>query len=72
MTDRPDVLVIMTNRRRHDWLGCNGHPVVRTPHIDGIAARGTSFDQYFIVSPVCMPNRANFMTGRFPTTHGLR
>lgn len=72
MTDRPDFLVIMTDQHRWDWLGCNGHPVVRTPHIDQIAARGTSFDQYFVASPVCMPNRASFMTGRFPTVHGLR
>ncbi|HMQ91698.1 MAG TPA: sulfatase-like hydrolase/transferase [Amaricoccus sp.] len=72
MTDRPDFLVIMTDQHRWDWLGCNGHPVVRTPNIDRIAAHGTSFDQYFVASPVCMPNRASFMTGRFPTVHGLR
>ena len=72
MTDQPDFLVIMTDQHRWDWLGCNGHPVVRTPNIDRIAARGTSFDQYFVASPVCMPNRASFMTGRFPTVHGLR
>ena len=72
MTDQPDFLVIMTDQHRWDWLGCNGHPVVRTPNIDRIAARGTTFDQYFVASPVCMPNRASFMTGRFPTVHGLR
>ncbi|WP_126979075.1 sulfatase family protein [Frigidibacter oleivorans] len=72
MTDRPDFLVIMTDQHRWDWLGCNGHPVVKTPNIDRLAARGTTFDQYFVASPVCMPNRASFMTGRFPTTHGLR
>ncbi|WP_347919674.1 sulfatase-like hydrolase/transferase [Paracoccus marcusii] len=62
----------MTDQHRWDWLGCNGHPVVKTSNIDRIAARGTSFDQYFVASPVCMPNRASFMTGRYPTTHGLR
>lgn len=72
MTDQPDFLVIMTDQHRWDWLGCNGHPVVKTPNIDRIASRGTSFDQYFVASPVCMPNRASFMTGRFPTVHGLR
>lgn len=72
MTDQPDFLVIMTDQHRWDWLGCNGHPVVRTPNIDRIADGGTSFDQYFVASPVCMPNRASFMTGRFPTVHGLR
>ncbi len=72
MPEQPDFLVIMTDQHRWDWLGCNGHPVVRTPNIDRIAARGTSFDQYFVASPVCMPNRASFMTGRFPSVHGLR
>jgi arylsulfatase A-like enzyme len=72
MPDQPDFLVIMTDQHRWDWLGCNGHPVVKTPNIDRIAARGTTFDQYFVASPVCMPNRASFMTGRFPTVHGLR
>lgn len=72
MSERPDFLVIMTDQHRWDWLGCNGHPVVRTPNIDSIAARGTSFDQYFVAAPVCMPNRASFLTGRYPSVHGLR
>ncbi|MCA0849761.1 sulfatase family protein [Salipiger thiooxidans] len=72
MNDQPDFLVIMTDQHRWDWLGCNGHPVVRTPNIDRIAERGSTFQQYYVASPVCMPNRASFMTGRFPTVHGLR
>ena len=72
MTDRPDFLVIMTDQHRQDWLGCTGHPVLRTPHIDAIAQGGTSFARYFVASPVCMPNRASFLTGRYPSVHGLR
>ncbi|MDD7972163.1 sulfatase [Roseinatronobacter alkalisoli] len=72
MSDRPDFLVIMTDQHRWDWLGCNGHSVLRTPHIDSLAQGGTSFGQYFVASPVCMPNRASFMTGRYPSVHGLR
>ncbi|MDF0601220.1 sulfatase-like hydrolase/transferase [Psychromarinibacter sp. C21-152] len=72
MTDRPDFLFIMTDQHRADWLGCYGHPVVRTPNIDAIAAEGTRFDQFFVATPVCMPNRASFMTGRYPSVHGLR
>lgn len=72
MTDRPDFLFIMTDQHRADWLGCYGHPVVRTPHLDAIAAGGTRFEQFFAATPVCMPNRASFMTGRYPTVHGLR
>jgi len=69
---RPCFLYIMTDQHRADWLGVAGHPVVRTPHIDSLAAQGTRFTRFHVASPVCMPNRASFMTGRYPTTHGLR
>ncbi len=72
MADRPNFLFIMTDQHRADWLGCYGHPVVRTPNIDALAGQGTRFEQFFVASPVCMPNRASFMTGRYPTVHGLR
>jgi len=72
MTDRPNFLYIMTDQHRADWLGCYGHPVVKTPNIDAIAAHGTRFDQFFVATPVCMPNRASLMTGRYPSVHGLR
>lgn len=72
MTDQPNFLYIMCDQLRHDWLGCAGHPVVRTPNIDALAALGTRFTQCHVASPVCMPNRASFMTGRYPSLHGLR
>ncbi|MEL7114080.1 MAG: sulfatase-like hydrolase/transferase [Pseudomonadota bacterium] len=72
MTDRPNFLYIMTDQHRADWLGCAGHPVVKTPHIDALAATGTRFTDFHVASPICMPNRASFMTGRMPSQHGLR
>ena len=69
---RPNFLFIMTDQLRSDWLGCAGHPVVKTPHIDALAAVGIRFRNFQATSPVCMPNRASFMTGRYPSTHGLR
>ncbi len=69
---RPNFVVIMTDQLRADFLGCYGHPVVRTPHIDGLADRGTRFERFFVNSPVCQPNRASFMTGRMPSSHGVR
>ena len=71
-TKRPCFLVIMTDQQRADWLGCAGHPVLRTPHLDALAAEGTRFDNFHVASPICMPNRATFMTGRYPSVHGLR
>ena len=72
MTRRPNFLFLITDQQRADWLGCYGHPVLRTPHIDAIAARGTRFDNFHVASPVCMPNRASLLTGRYPSLHGLR
>ena len=69
---RPNVVMFITDQQRADWLGCNGHPVVKTPHIDSIAAGGVSFDRFYVASPVCMPTRASVMTGRMPSVHGVR
>ncbi|VCU67972.1 Arylsulfatase [Pigmentiphaga humi] len=65
-------LVIVTDQHRADYLGCYGHPLLRTPHIDSLAARGGRFDRFHVASPVCMPNRASMLTGRMPSAHGLR
>lgn len=72
MTKRPNFLFIITDQQRADWLGCYGHPVLKTPNIDGIAAKGTRFENFHVASPVCMPNRASLLTGRYPSLHGLR
>ncbi|SLN58881.1 Arylsulfatase [Falsiruegeria litorea R37] len=72
MAKRPNFLFFITDQQRADWLGCMGHPVVRTPNIDALAARGTIFDDFHVAAPICMPNRASLLTGRMPSVHGLR
>ena len=72
MTKRPNFLLIITDQHRADHLGCYGNSVVKTPHIDAIAARGTRFEQFYVATPICMPNRATLMTGRMPSLHGSR
>jgi arylsulfatase A-like enzyme len=69
---RPNFILFITDQHRADFLGCYGHPVLRTPNIDAIAARGTAFDRFYVASPVCMPNRSSLMTGRMPSVHGVR
>ena len=69
---RPNFVFVITDQQRADSLGCTGHPVVRTPTLDALAARGTAFDRFYVASPVCMPNRASLMTGRMPALHGVR
>jgi arylsulfatase A-like enzyme len=72
VSTRPSFILFITDQHRADFLGCYGHPVLRTPHIDSIAANGTAFDRFYVASPVCMPNRASLMTGRMPSVHGVR
>jgi len=72
MAQKPNFLYLMVDQQRADWLGCYGHPVVKTPNIDAIAATGTRFNECHVATPVCMPNRASLMTGRMPSLHGLR
>jgi len=69
---RPNFILFITDQQRADFLGCYGHPVLKTPNIDGIAARGTAFDRFYVASPVCMANRASLMTARMPSVHGVR
>jgi arylsulfatase A-like enzyme len=71
-SSRPNFLLFITDQHRADFLGCYGHPVLRTPHIDSIAAQGTAFDRFYVASPVCQPNRASLMTGRMPSVHDVR
>ena len=71
-SSRPNFLLFITDQHRADFLGCYGHPVLRTPHIDSIAAKGTAFDRFHVASPVCQPNRASLMTGRMPSVHDVR
>ena len=72
MTTRPSYILFITDQQRYDHLGCNGHPVLQTPNIDQIAARGVNHDRFYVASPVCMPNRASLMTCRMPSSHGVR
>ena len=71
MPDQPNVLFIITDQQRADHVGFAGNQVVRTPHLDALAARGMVFDNAWVANPICMPNRSTIMTGRMPTAHGV-
>lgn len=67
-----NILILMADQLRPDHLGFDSVLPVRTPHIDALAAGGHVFDRAYVANPVCMPNRATIMTGRWPSAHGLR
>jgi arylsulfatase A-like enzyme len=62
---RPNVVLILTDDQRYDELGCAGHPVIKTPHIDALAATGVRFERAFATSPVCAPSRATLISGQW-------
>jgi arylsulfatase A-like enzyme len=66
-TDRPNVLLIHTDQQRWDALGANGNDEIDTPNLDRLASEGVNFDRYFVQNPVCMPSRASYLTGRYPS-----
>ncbi|MBK7702538.1 MAG: sulfatase [bacterium] len=68
---RPDILVILADDHRHDALGCAGHPYVRTPALDRVAAGGVRFTNAFVTTSLCSPSRASYLTGRYPHQHGI-
>ena len=68
--DRPNILMITADEWRADSLGCAGNPIVRTPHIDALAARGVRFTNAYTPAPMCVPARVSVLTGQIPRTHG--
>ena len=67
---RPNILFLMSDQHRWDFMGCTGHPLVRTPNLDRLAADGTLFDAAYSHWPVCVPSRMSMITGRYPHSHG--
>ncbi len=62
---QPNILFIMADQLRWDYLGCTGHPHIKTPVIDALAARGVNFTRAFVQAPVCGGSRMSFYTGRY-------
>ena len=68
-TDRPNVVVIMTDDQRWDCMSCEGHPFLKTPNMDRIAEEGARFANMFVTTSLCSPSRASFLSGLYAHTH---
>lgn len=69
-TSMPNIVLIMADQLSASALGCYGHPVVKTPHLDALAADGVTFQSCYCNSPLCTPSRASFFTGRLVSQIG--
>ncbi|MGC6426103.1 MAG: sulfatase [Akkermansiaceae bacterium] len=67
----PNIILCMTDDQGWGDTGYNGHPVLRTPHLDQMAREGLRFDRFYSSSPVCSPTRGSCLTGRYPERYGI-
>ncbi len=64
-----NILLIHSDQHRFDCVGVNGHPLLRTPHLDRLAAEGMNFTHAFTPIPLCVPERNSLLHGQWPTQH---
>src|SRR5574340_998077 len=69
---RPNVVFIMSDQLRYDCVGANGNDTVKPPAMDRLAAESANFTHAFVQSPVCVPSRISYFTGRYPHCHRNR
>ena len=69
---RPNFLIITDDQHNPSSFGYAGHPVVRTPNVDALAASGTSFSRAYVAHPLCTPSRATLFTGLTTRGHRVR
>jgi len=68
---KPNIVVIFADDLGYGDLGCYGHPTIRTPNLDLLAAEGQKWTNFYAAASVCTPSRAALMTGRLPIRNGM-
>lgn len=69
--EKYDILIYLSDQHTADIMGAMGDPVVRTPNLDRIAGEAAVFENAYTSCPLCVPARASFMTGRYPSKIGV-
>jgi arylsulfatase A-like enzyme len=71
MSTRPNLLFIIADQLRADFVGCYGASFVNTPNIDALAAEGIRYERAYSTSPICVPARASLLTGMNSVRNGV-
>ena len=66
---KPNIIFLMPDQLRPDFLSCYGADFIDTPNIDRLAGEGTLYRNAYSTSPICTPSRASIMTGVHPLVH---
>ena len=69
-TGKKNILFLMFDQLRFDYLSCYGHPHLHTPNLDWLASCGVRFTNCYVQSPICGASRMSFYTGRYVSSHG--
>jgi len=67
-----NILFIIYDRLRFDYLSCAGHPHLHTPNFHRVAARGLRLTNACVESPICAASRMSFYSGRYVSSHGAQ
>lgn len=67
--EKPNIIFFLSDDHRADFLGCAGHPILKTPVIDGLAQRGVRFRNAFVTTSICAASRATLLTGLWERSH---
>src|ERR1700722_15680660 len=68
---RPNLIVLVADDQRADSMGCAGNTILKTPHIDALAAGGVRFRQSFATTAICPSGRASIFSGLYTRCHGI-
>ena len=70
-TQPPNIIIVLADDLGWGDLGCYGHPSIRTPNLDRMAAQGMRFTDFYAAAEVCTPSRAALLTGRYAIRSGM-
>jgi len=70
-SERPNVILLMSDDQGGGDVGFNGNDQIQTPHLDEMASQGVKFDRFYAASPLCSPTRGSCLTGRYPFRYGI-
>jgi len=69
-SEKPSIIFFLADDQRDTVLGCYGHPIVKTPTLDRLAAEGVRFENSFCEVPICAASRSSIFSGLSQRTHG--